>query len=98
MIDETIFIGGERAVEAPMPRVPNLDRPPDPRLVAEGWERRFMVDKRRVAEFTDLYSALGYEVRAEPIRPDEVGPECSDCTLVMYQIFVTLYTRKRSDG
>ena len=72
---------------------PGLNKPPDPKLVAEGWERRFMIDKRRVAEFTELYQSMGYDVRAETVRDEEVDPECGDCALVMYQIFVTLYTR-----
>ena len=73
---------------------PSLDKPPDPKLVAEGWERRFMIDKRRVPEFTELYQSMGYEVRLEGIRAEEIEPDCSDCALVMHQIFVTLYTRR----
>ena len=73
---------------------PGLNKPPDPKLVAEGWERRFMIDKRRVAEYTELYQALDYEVRVEPVRNEEVDPECGDCALVMHQIFATLYTRR----
>lgn len=74
------------------------EKPPDPRLVAEGWERRFMIDKRRIAEFDELYRSLGFEMRAEAVRNEEVDPECSDCALVMHQIFVTLYTRRLSSS
>jgi hypothetical protein len=69
-------------------------RPPDPRLTAEGWERRFTAMVSRVPEYVELYAAMGYEVRAEPIRPDEVDPDCGDCGLILNRIIVTIYTRK----
>ena len=84
-------------LDALLARVPNLDRPPDPKLTAEGWERRFMTQRARLAEYTDLYGSLGFDVRAESIRSDEVDPECSDCRLILFQQIVTIYTRKRSD-
>jgi hypothetical protein len=71
-----------------------IDRPPKPELAAQGWERRFMADGRRLGEFTDLYASLGYEVHAEPVHPDEIGPDCGDCRLIMCLQFHTLYTRK----
>lgn len=67
---------------------------PDPQLIAEGWERRFIADRRRGEEMMTLYRDLGYEVRAEPVKPEEVGDECSDCLLLALQ-FRTIYTRKR---
>ncbi len=82
-------------LDAMLSRVPNLDRPPDPKLVAEGWERRFMTNVARLNEYIELYTALGFDVRAEPVRSDEVDPECNDCRLILYQQIVTLYTRKR---
>ena len=83
-------------LDAALSRSPNLDRPPDPKLTAEGWERRFMTQRSRLAEYTELYDSLGFDVRAEPIRSDEVEPECNDCRLILFQQIVTLYTRKRS--
>ena len=82
-------------LDALLSRPPNLDRPPDPKLTAEGWDRRFMTQRGRLTEYTDLYSSLGFDVRAEPIRSDEVDPECNDCRLILYQQIVTLYTRKQ---
>ncbi len=67
---------------------------PDPQLLAEGWERRFIADLRRGEEMMKLYRDLGFEVRAEPVKPEEVGDECSDCQLLALQ-FRTIYTRKR---
>jgi len=89
------FVGEEREVEV-LPSVPDLDRPPDPKLVAEGWERRFMTFVGRMKEYTELYASLGYEVRTEAVRPDEIDPDCGDCGLVLHRMVVTLYIRKRS--
>ena len=75
-------------------RVPDFERPPDPKLVAEAWERRFMADSRRLNEYVELYSSMGFEVCAEPVRAEEIGPECGDCSLVMCRLFVTIYTRR----
>ncbi len=83
-------------LDAMLSRVPNLDRPPDPKLVAEGWERRFMTNVGRLNEYVELYTSLGFEIRAEPVRSDEVDSECNDCRLILYWQIVTLYTRKPS--
>ena len=85
-------------LNAMLSRVPNLDRPPDPKLTAEGWKRRFMTNVGRLNEYIELYTSLGFDVRAEPVRSDEVDPECNDCRLILYQQIVTLYTRKQSDN
>ncbi len=67
----------------------------DPKLIADGWERRFVVDVRRTQEMTGLYDQLGYEVRAEPARPEELGDDCDDCQLLLLLGFKIIYTRKR---
>jgi hypothetical protein len=72
-----------------------IERPPDPRLAAEGWERRFTTFVARVPEFAEMYGSMGFEVRAEPIGPDEVDPDCGDCGLVLHRLIVTIYTRRR---
>lgn len=74
---------------------PDLNFEADPRLVAEGWERRFMADNQRASEAVELYSSLGYEVRAESISPDELSDECADCQLVICHTYVMIYTRKK---
>lgn len=68
---------------------------PDPALVAEGWERRFTADAQRTPEVMDLYSQLGYEVRAEPVLPEELKNECDDCRSPVILEFKTIYTRKK---
>ena len=68
---------------------------PDPTLVAEGWERRFIADSVRAEEAIELYRQLGYVVRAERVRRGELAGECADCELLMFLDFRTIYTRKR---
>ena len=67
---------------------------PDPALTAAGWSRRFIADPQRTREATDLYTQLGFEVRAEPLRPEELSDDCSDCRLLLLG-FRTIYTRRR---
>jgi hypothetical protein len=70
----------------------------DPALLAEGWERRFMTDGARVGEVVALYEELGYEVRTEPVRREDVADDCEDCQLLMLLKFATIYTRKARAG
>jgi hypothetical protein len=79
------------------PRLSSFESPPDPALVADGWERRFTVDGRRLKEYTALYTALGYEVHVEPLQPAEVSPDCADCRLIALLQFSTIYTRKQAE-
>jgi len=71
---------------------------PDPALVAEGWERRFVALRIRADEAVELYRQLGFEVRAEPVRAAELGTDCSDCGLIEALQFQTIYTRKKSSN
>ena len=68
---------------------------PDPELIADGWERRFVADARRAEETMELYEQLGFEVRAEPAQAAELGDDCNDCQLFLLLQFKTIYTRKR---
>jgi hypothetical protein len=69
---------------------------PDPALVAEGWERRFTADEQRAKEAVELYTQLGYEVRAKPVRPEELHDDCQDCRTVVSFHFLAIYTRRRT--
>lgn len=73
---------------------PDIEFPADPKLVAEGWQRRFMADPARVEESTRLYTDLGFEVRAKAIDPTELSELCGDCRLATCKAYVTIYTRK----
>jgi hypothetical protein len=81
-----------------LPPLMPVERPPDPALVAAGWERRFMADGLRLREYTELYESMGYEVRAEQVKPEEISDQCSDCRLLICRQFLTLYTRRRASG
>lgn len=81
-------------VDLPTPRLPAFERPANPSLMSEGWERRFMADGKRLNEYVELYTSLGFEVRTETVQPEEIGPECTDCRLIICRQFVTVYTRK----
>jgi hypothetical protein len=69
---------------------------PKTSLIAQGWERRFTADEQRAKEAMELYTQLGYEVRAEPVMPDEINDDCEDCKTVVSYYFQTIYTRKRT--
>ncbi|MFQ5649409.1 MAG: hypothetical protein ACE5IY_05660 [bacterium] len=69
--------------------------PPDPDLVAQGWERRFIADARMVRDAVDTYRELGYEVRLEPVEVEQLKDECSGCR-VLFQQFKAVYTRKKA--
>ncbi len=86
------------AIEARAPRLTNFERAADPGLAGEGWQRRFMADAERLAEYVELYASLGLEVRTEKVQPDEVASECADCRLVICRQFVTIYTREPAEG
>ncbi len=68
--------------------------PPDPRLTAQGWERRYIADKRMAKEALDTYGELGYEVRLEPISTDGLKDECEGC-LALLRHFKMVYTRRK---
>lgn len=77
-------------------RLTDAQLQPNPALVAEGWERRFTADARRAEEAIELYSQLGYEVRVEPMRSDEIHDDCSGCHSPGVSQFKTIYTRRKA--
>ena len=74
---------------------PTLNFPTDPRLEAEGWQRRYMADPNQVEDAVRLYTELGFEVRTETIQPSELSTLCGSCGLATCRAYVTIYTRKR---
>lgn len=72
---------------------------PDPARIAAGWTRRFIADPQRAEEAVELYTKLGYEVCADPIRAQELPEDCHGCQVVAEQMFRTIYTRRKpSEG
>jgi hypothetical protein len=87
---ETLFASSSERV------LSNAQLQPDPVLVAEGWERRFTADAQRVQEAMELYAQVGYEVRAEPLLPEQLTGECEGCRSLVISEFKTIYTRKKT--
>ena len=71
--------------------------PPDPELITQGWELRFIADVRMARDAIDTYSELGYEVRLEPVNTDDLKDECNGCKAI-FQQFKVLYTRKKQEN
>jgi hypothetical protein len=61
------------------------------------WEKRFIADPARAAEAIELYRQAGFEVRAEPIVPDDLRDECESCLLIKAGLLKVIYTRRRSE-
>jgi hypothetical protein len=68
---------------------------PDPSRLEEGWQRRFVVEARRVQEYVGVYETMGFETVVDPVRPEQVEDECGDCRLMLISDFRVIYTRRR---
>ena len=73
---------------------PEPECPTHPELIAEGWNRRFLVGPERQAEVTELYEALGLEVRLEKLEPEAFEESCGACPAVVCRDHLLLYTRR----
>jgi hypothetical protein len=67
----------------------------NPERLAAGWERRFVADAPRAEEAVALYAAMGYEVVADPVVPEDLDEGCDTCALAT--LFRTVYTRRRPE-
>lgn len=66
---------------------------PDPARIAEGWTPRFAAGPDRIDEMIQLYRELGFEVVADPVRPEDAEDDCRDCRLLALARFRFIYTR-----
>jgi len=69
---------------------------PRPPAADERWERRFVADPARAREAVEVYTRAGFDVRAEPLSPEDLREECASCQLVQAGLFRVIYTRRRS--
>lgn len=69
--------------------------PQEEKLEKNGWKRRSVVDEPRVKELVELYQSLGFETRIEPIRPEEMVGECTECLEVDCKRYKAIYTRRK---
>lgn len=71
---------------------------PDPARIAAGWQRRFVIERARLADLVALYERAGFEVAADPVAPELFEDECSDCALAKHLGYVQVYTRRAYGG
>lgn len=81
--------------ECPQPAADPARVLPRSELEAQGWIRRYVADPIRAREAMELYPRMGFEVRAEPMSPAEVGAECSGCASASCPLYVVIYTRRK---
>ena len=63
------------------------------------WQKRNTVGKDRVAELTELYQSLGFEVKVERFTgPDQPGETCDSCYGNSAGEYYIIYTRKKEDA
>ena len=68
--------------------------PADPKLVADGWVRRYLADRDRAKEAVEIYTALGFEVKAQQLSPEDFSAACGDCASTICHSYVVIYTRE----
>ena len=64
-------------------------------LEKQGWLKRTTIDEPRLSEITELYKSLGFEVRVEPVKLDELDEDCKKCYENIIDELKTVYVRKR---
>lgn len=71
---------------------------PDPARLADGWKRRFVIERNRIADLVALYEEGGFEVVADAVTPEQLEDDCTDCKLVVHLDYVQVYTRRRREA
>ncbi|MBE0511991.1 hypothetical protein IBX38_02960 [Candidatus Bathyarchaeota archaeon] len=61
----------------------------------EGWVKQTTIGEPRLSEIVELYRSLGYEVRLEPVKLDELDEECRRCYESEVDEVKTVYVRKK---
>jgi len=65
-------------------------------LEKEGWVKQTTIGEPRLSEIVELYKSLGYEVRLEPAKLDELDEECRRCYEGEIDEVKTVYIRKKN--
>ena len=65
------------------------------KMKKEGWIKRTTIGEPRLSEIVELYKSLGYEVRLEPVKLDELDEECRKCYEIEGDKVKTVYVRKK---
>jgi hypothetical protein len=61
----------------------------------EGWLKRTTIDEPRLSEIVEEYESLGYEVRLEPVKLEDIDEKCKKCYEKQVGKIKTVYVRKR---
>jgi hypothetical protein len=61
----------------------------------DGWKKMFAAKEPRLSEAVELYKSLGFDVRLEPIRPENVDSDCTECFEKDSEGYKMIYTSKR---
>ncbi len=67
-------------------------------LAEEGWVKQTTIGEPRLSEIVELYKSLGYEVRLESVKLDELYEECRRCYESEIDEVKTVYARKKKIG
>jgi hypothetical protein len=65
------------------------------KLGKEGWIEQTTIGEPRLSEIVELYKSLGYEVRLEPVKLDELDEECRKCYEGEIDEVKTVYVKKK---
>jgi len=66
-------------------------------LEKKGWIKRTTIGEPRLSEIVELYKSLGYEVRVEPVKIDELDEECRRCYKNEANEVKTVYVKKKGN-
>ena len=69
-------------------------------MAQEGWKRRMVVSEPRLSEVVQMYEQLGFEVRLEPVDPDDPQWAEDECTICLEdsglaEVTRVVYTRPK---
>jgi hypothetical protein len=65
------------------------------KMEKEGWIKQTTIGEPRLSEIVELYKSLGYEVRLEPVKLDELDEECRKCYEGEIDEVKTVYVKKK---
>ncbi|NIP37166.1 MAG: hypothetical protein GWN18_19500 [Thermoplasmata archaeon] len=70
--------------------------------MVEDWKRRMVASEPRLSEIVEMYESLGYEVKLEPVDPDDPGWDEDECTACLddpaeAERTRVVYTRPRTE-
>ena len=68
------------------------------KMEKEGWVKQTTIGEPRLSEIVELYKFLGYEVRLEHVKLDELDEKCRKCYEGEIGEFKTVYVRKNRLG